>query len=647
MSGGNNSRLTTMSYPTGGRSITYNYATGVDDRISRLTSISDGATTLESLSYLGLSTVVIRSYPQPGTELTYVKLSGESNGDAGDQYTGLDRFGRVVDQRWIVTATGTTLDRCQHGYDRDGNVLYSNNLVNSSFSELYHANGSGNDYDNLNQLTNFARGTLNQTNDTISSPTHSIAYSFDALGNWTSTFTDNTTTQTRTANQQNEITSISGQTTPGYDGNGNTTTDQNGNTLVYDAWNRLVAYKNGSTVLTAYSYDALNRRITENPGSLRDLYYDFAWQLLEEDVSGSMADQYVWSSVYIDALIERDTPTLRIYVQQNANYDVTSLVDTSGNVQERYISDPYGSFTILTASWTTRGTSSYGWVVFHQGGRYDFATGLFAFRERDYSPTLGRWMENDPIGSKGRDMNFYNYLGDSPNNASDPLGLQDQPKPKPTPKPPVGENEYGQIFFSSRPTNDDGPQGMNVQITFKPTAKACCKEIAFIQVSRIVIFEAAPPFKPGDIPPGGGHDWQLDVRPPKGTKPGSGSGWYGYELYPLPIVGGFVEAPLGPLFAVPGTPGQKPFPYAGMQDVPRPGAWNRLQEFITCAVCKSGQDVGKIYGCVTWGQQITNTGEWSRIKPTYIAKPPNDSPFYSAIQDWNKKPNCNPLPPPK
>jgi len=96
---------------------------------------------------------VIRAYPQPGTELTYVKLSGESNGDGGDQYTGLDRFGRVVDQRWIVMASGTALDRWQYGYDRDGNVLYSNNLVNSSFSELYHQNGAGNDYDNLDRLT--------------------------------------------------------------------------------------------------------------------------------------------------------------------------------------------------------------------------------------------------------------------------------------------------------------------------------------------------------------------------------------------------------------------------------------------------------------------------------------------------------------
>ena len=43
-------------------------------------------------------------------------------------------FGRVVDQRWIVTSTGTALDRFQYGYDQDGNVLYKNNLANSSFS---------------------------------------------------------------------------------------------------------------------------------------------------------------------------------------------------------------------------------------------------------------------------------------------------------------------------------------------------------------------------------------------------------------------------------------------------------------------------------------------------------------------------------
>src|SRR5207249_11151578 len=126
--------------------------------------IMDGTTTLESYSYLGLYTDVNRAHPQPGVDLTYIKQGIEGNGDAGDQYTGLDRFGRVVDQRWIVAATGTATDRFKYGYDRDSNRLYRDNLVNSSFGELYHANGASNGYDQLNQLTDFRRGTLSDTN---------------------------------------------------------------------------------------------------------------------------------------------------------------------------------------------------------------------------------------------------------------------------------------------------------------------------------------------------------------------------------------------------------------------------------------------------------------------------------------------------
>jgi hypothetical protein len=33
---------------------------------------------------------------------------------------------------------------------------------------------------------------------------------------------------------------------------------------------------------------------------------------------------YLWSLVYIDALIERDTPTQRLYVQQDANFNITA-----------------------------------------------------------------------------------------------------------------------------------------------------------------------------------------------------------------------------------------------------------------------------------------------------------------------------------
>src|SRR5260370_12738648 len=152
------------------------------------------------------------------------------------------------------------------------------------------------------------------------------------------------------------------------------------------------------------------------------------WQLREEDVAGRMDDESVWSPVYIEDLIERDTPPQRMYVLQDANFNVTALVDTSGTVQERYIQDPFGSFTVLAANWTTRGSSNYGWVFFFQGKRYDFATGLFASRERDYSPTLGRFIENDPLGFNAGDTNLYRFVANDPTRLSDPLGLE---KPKP------------------------------------------------------------------------------------------------------------------------------------------------------------------------------------------------------------------------
>jgi RHS repeat-associated protein len=422
--GANNSRLTSITYPDG-YSVNYNYNTGLDSTISRLSSLSDSTGTLQTYSYLGLGTVVIMADPQASIELTYVEQSGDpyANTDGGDQYTGLDRFGRVIDQYWLNTGTGVATDRFQYGYDRDGNVLFKNNLVNSSFSELYHANGSGNGYDSLNQLAAFARGALNGTNDTISSPSESQNWSLDALGNWSSV-TTNGTTQTRTANAQNEITSISGATTPGYDGNGNMTTDQNGNTLVYDAWNRLVAYKSGGTTLETMNNDGLGRRIVTNAGSADDLYYSSDWQVLEEQTGGLTQTQYVWNSVYVDAMVERTTGSGRLYVQQDADWNVTALVGTTGAVQERYVYDPYGQVTVLTPTWGSRSTSSYGWIYLHQGGRFDGVIGLYYFRNRDYSPALGRWIEVDPSGIDGNDTNLYLYLQDGTLTRVDPQGLK-------------------------------------------------------------------------------------------------------------------------------------------------------------------------------------------------------------------------------
>ena len=97
--------------------------------------------------------MIRRSHSQPGVDLSYVKLTGESNGDAGDQYTGLDRFGRIVDQRWLAASSGEAQDRFLYTHDRNSNRLSRINAIDSALDELYS-------YDDLNRLTGSQRGTM-------------------------------------------------------------------------------------------------------------------------------------------------------------------------------------------------------------------------------------------------------------------------------------------------------------------------------------------------------------------------------------------------------------------------------------------------------------------------------------------------------
>ena len=49
--------------------------------------------------------------------------------------------------------------------------------------------------------------------------------------------------------------------------------------------------------------------------------------------------------------------------------------------------------------------------------------GLFYYKARMYSPTLGRFLQTDPIGYADG-LNWYTYVGGDPVNGVDPLGLQ-------------------------------------------------------------------------------------------------------------------------------------------------------------------------------------------------------------------------------
>jgi RHS repeat-associated protein len=416
-SSGNNSRLSSIVYPDG-YTVNYNYGTsgGTDDAISRISSLSDSTGTLQSYTYLGLNSVV--GYSDLPISLT--------------QADSLDQFGRISEMS--TTVSSTTVSDYQYLYDDDGNVLSKYDGVNTELSQVYA-------YDNLGEVTSFEEGALNSGHTAVSgTPSQSQSWDYDALGNWTSV-TTNSSTQTRDANAQNEYTSISGATTPAYDSNGNLTTDENGLKYVYDAWNRLVAVENSSaTTLETYEYDGLDRRIAVTNASTStttDLYYSSAWQVFEESVAGVYTERYVWSPVYVNALVLRDTDTsgtgltatgssyTRLWVIQDANWNVVALVNSSGTVVERYDYTPFGQVTVLNADGSVKsGGTAYNWIYLFQGGRLDTITGDYIFQMRNYDPVLGRWTSMDPTGFGAGDADLYRTEGNDLVGLLDPSGLE-------------------------------------------------------------------------------------------------------------------------------------------------------------------------------------------------------------------------------
>ena len=64
-------------------------------------------------------------------------------------------------------------------------------------------------------------------------------------------------------------------------------------------------------------------------------------------------------------------------------------------------------------------------IVFGYTGKYfDETTGMQNSWNRWYSPKMGRFISQDPIGFGGGDVNLYRYVGNSATNSTDPDGLK-------------------------------------------------------------------------------------------------------------------------------------------------------------------------------------------------------------------------------
>ena len=234
-----------------------------------------------------------------------------------------------------------------------------------------------------------------------------MSFQFDKTGN--RTLLDATNYVSNNLNQYTHV----GSTSFSNDSNGNLTNDGN-HTYTYDVENRLTSSLYPLT--SSYQYDGFGRRISKTVSGITTYFIYDGDQIVEErDSNGTLKASYVYGNG-IDEVLTRSTtddgrPTH--YYFMDGLGSVTDLANTNGELVESYTYDAYG---------TPNAPSAVGNPFMFTGREYDSESGLYHYRARAYSPTIGRFLQRDPIGYFDS-MNLFSYVNNNPLNWIDPLGL--------------------------------------------------------------------------------------------------------------------------------------------------------------------------------------------------------------------------------
>jgi len=357
------------------------------------------------------------------TSTAYYGFTYDLNGNMTkqqDKVQGLDSTNftyDALDRVTLCTQTGAndvTFATSHYDYDL-------NNNIQDTYRDEQAGKGERFGYDYANQLTS---AVYNADNVQTPNPTNydrSVSYTCDALNR--TSMNNNGAVIKYTPNGLNQLTAVTGMAST-YDQNFNQK-KINGWVYTYDPARRVGNATNSTTgQSTQFSYDGLNRcvkRVTDGVTTL--ITYDGWKPIAEWDTAGTRTAWNMYGPGP-DQILMRYRGSDASYLHYHADQfgSVKFLLNSANTGIEKYTYDAFGGPKITDWAGNVRTDSAYGNRFMFTGREYLSTIGIYDYRNRMYSPLLGRFLQTDPLEFGAGDDNPYRYCGNNPTNASDPTG---------------------------------------------------------------------------------------------------------------------------------------------------------------------------------------------------------------------------------